>query len=631
VRTIRAILLLLIAATPVAAQRSLHWRDVQVDATLQADGTLRVSEQQTIVFTGDWNGGERRFDVRPRKRFQFLGMHRVDSLGGAHRMTEGDLAVVDGYDFTDSRTLRWRSRRPSDPPFSATAITYVLEYALSNIIVPDGENWVLDHDFAFADRDGEIESFGVRLELDSAWRAAAPYDGAWQARSLPPGEGFVVRVPLRYTGSGDGPSVSLGAEPVERGIAAFVVLVLLASFGRRLHAREKANGRLQPLPPAEQVDEAWLDENVFEHLPEVVGAAWDERTGASEVAAILARLVTEGKMRSEVKPGGMFKGPALHLELLVDRDRFHGHERRLVDALFEGNERITDTDRVRQRYKKSGFDPAEKIRKPLKDLVKDLAPEPTPSKPSVLPTLLCFFGAVLLLGYAISREPADAPVVILVGVVTIVCYFLAIGGAAAWRKRVHDVVASASFFLLPWTVALAALLFVLATGIMQVSVVAVTGLALLFVALANSVFNQARSRESVERIAFRRRLATAREYFLGELRRDQPRLQDSWFPYLIAFGLGKHMDRWFAAFHGEALRSVSRSGYSSGSSESSGSGGGWTGFGGGGGFSGGGASASWAAAAGSMAAGVSAPSSGGSSGGGGGGGGSSGGGGGGGW
>jgi uncharacterized membrane protein YgcG len=179
---------------------------------------------------------------------------------------------------------------------------------------------------------------------------------------------------------------------------------------------------------------------------------------------------------------------------------------------------------------------------------------------------------------------------------------------------------------------MAALLFVLATGITQVSLLAVVGLAALFVALANSVFNQARSRENLERIGFRRRLAVAREYFISELRRQQPRMKDEWFPYLIAFGLGKNMDRWFAAFGGEAARrTTTATSHSSGSSDSSGSGGGWSGFGGGAGFSGGGASASWAAAAGSMAAGVSAPSSGGSSGGGGGGGGSSGGGGGGGW
>lgn len=637
-KSLRALLLLLlIAASPLAAQRSLHWREVRIDATLATGGALRVRETQTIVFTGDWNGGERRFDVRPRQRFEFGSMQRLDSAG-THVMRAGDLSAIDGFDFTDPRTLRWRSRLPSDPPFNETAITYVLEYSYSSILVPDGDDWVLDHDFGFADRAGVIENLIVRLDLEPEWQPTMPFAGTWQARNLPPGEGFVVRVPLRYTGEGEVSAVDLGADPTERGLLAIVSLILLGSIGKRLYTRERSTGRLDPLPAPVTVDEKWLDEHVFKHLPEVVGAAWDNNTSASEVAAVLARLVSEGRMRSEVTPGGMFEDPVLHLELLVDRDRFQGYERRLVDALFGSTDRTTDTARIRQRYKKSGFDPADRIRKPLKDLVTSLVPGGDPSRPPALPSLLAFLGAIALLVMAVRREPADAPVVLLVGPPTIVLYFMALGGAAAWRSRVHDLGRAALAFVVPMAIALSALLFVLVSGIALTSTVALSGLSLLFVALANSVLNQARSRENAERIAFRRRLATARAFFIEELKRDQPRLKDAWFPYLIAFGLGKHMDRWFHAFGGQSATAIGYAPHSSGSHDggsagSSGSGGGWTGFGGGGGFSGGGASGSWAAAAGSIAAGVSAPSSssGGSSGGGGGGGGSSGGGGGGGW
>ncbi len=633
-RAIRALLLLLTTASPLAAQRSLHWRDVSVDTRLTENGELRVVETQTMVFTGDWNGGERRFELRPRQRFNFEGMRRIDANGQPHVMLEGDLSVVDGFDFTDSRTLRWRSRLPSDPPFRDTTITYELTYSYSNLLVRDGDTWILDHDFGFADRPGVIENFSVRfVELLPTWQPTMPFSGSWQGRNLPPGEGFVVRVPMRYAGNSEVSAVDLGADPTERGILAVVTLILLGSLGKRLDTRERGTGRLDPLS-SEAVDERWLDEHVFKHLPEVVGAAWDNKTEASEVAAVLARLVSEGRMRSEVRPGGMFKAPVLHLELLVDRDRFHGHERRLVDAFFEGTERTTDTASIRERYKKSGFNPADKIRKPLKDLVKSLVRGADPSRPTAWPSVLAFLGAITLLVNAVMLEPADAPFVFLVGVVTIVCYFIALGGAASWRNRVHGVGAAALFFLVPLGIALSVLLVVVISGVTRASALALAGLSLLFIALANSILNQARSRENTERLAFRRRLAIAREFFVEELKRDTPRLKDSWFPYLIAFGLGKHMDKWFRAFAGESSASVTNVGYSSGGRDggSGSSGGGWTGFGGGAGFSGGGSSGSWAAAAGSIASGVSAPSSsGGGSGGGGGGGGSSGGGGGGGW
>jgi uncharacterized membrane protein YgcG len=632
---VRVLLLLLIVASPVAAQRTLHWSDLRVDARLAEDGTLRVVETQTIVFTGDWNGGERTFDLRPRQRIQFEGMRRIDATGQAHVMREGgEVLSVDEYRFVNPRTLRWRSRNPSDPPFNATPVTYEMTYSLSNILRRAGDDWILDHDFAFADRPGVIENFEVRLlETAPTWQPTIPFNGMWSARNLPPGEGFVVRIPFRYMGANT--PKTAGAEPFERALLAAIAFGLLVSLSRRLMSHERQQGRLEPLPSPDAVDERWLDEQVFKHLPEVVGAAWDNETNAAEVTAILARFVTEGRMRSEVRPGGFLKDPVMQMELLVDRDRFHDYDRRLIDSLFESGERTTDTERIRERYKKSGFDPASRISKPLKDLVKRLTPAGSPSKPPALPTFLSFLGAVALTVVAVVREPADAPVVAIAGAIILVTYFIALGGAIVWRNRVHDVNRSALFFLVPLGIAQVVVAALLATGGWQASIVALTGITLLMIALANSVFNQARSRESADRIAFRRRLATARAYFTNELEREQPRLKDAWFPYLIAFGLARHMDKWFRAFGGETTRISEGAIVSSGSrGGSSTAGGGWSGFGGGGGFSGGGSSGSWVAAASSISAGVAAPSSGGGSssgGGGGGGGGSSGGGGGGGW
>jgi uncharacterized membrane protein YgcG len=157
-----------------------------------------------------------------------------------------------------------------------------------------------------------------------------------------------------------------------------------------------------------------------------------------------------------------------------------------------------------------------------------------------------------------------------------------------------------------------------------------SGLVLLSLAAIGGIFDLAKSRDVGDRLELRRRLTAARDYFARELRRPNPALDDAWFPYLLAFGLGANVDRWFHSFSGTSgIASSSTFGSSSGStsSASSSSGSGWTG--GGGSFGGAGASGAWGVAAAGLAAGVASPSSGGS--GGGGGGGSSGGGGGGGW
>ena len=72
-----------VAAGAQAAERELPWAALDVVAHLQADGVLDVTERHTIVFTGDWNGGERVFNVRSRQKLEFLGMQRSDPNTGS--------------------------------------------------------------------------------------------------------------------------------------------------------------------------------------------------------------------------------------------------------------------------------------------------------------------------------------------------------------------------------------------------------------------------------------------------------------------------------------------------------------------------------------------------------------------
>ncbi len=58
------------------AQRDLHWESVE------------VADTQTLVFNGEWNGGERRFDIRPRQRLSLTSLSRFYP-GGWRRSVPG--------------------------------------------------------------------------------------------------------------------------------------------------------------------------------------------------------------------------------------------------------------------------------------------------------------------------------------------------------------------------------------------------------------------------------------------------------------------------------------------------------------------------------------------------------------
>jgi hypothetical protein len=613
------------------AQRELHWDRLDVAAHLEADGRLVVSETQTMVFTGDWNGGERTFDIRPRQQLQVIGVYRERPQGLVPLSQDSSLDDVDDYWWDGDETLRWRSRLPADPPFSGTTIRYRIDYELSGILLKDGDRYRLDHDFVFPDRAGAINQFELHLTFDPAWQPQSSVRPVYTAGRLAEGSGFVLDVPLLFSGT-DPPSARDVRRPREIvvGVSLILGFTILATLW--LFARERRLGRFAPLTTA--IDEAWLAEHILKHPAEVVAAAWDENVGSAEVTSLIARMVDEGLLRSSVSKGSSTSAE-MNLQLLVDRATLKPHERVLVDKLFVDGGKFTSTRIVRAHYKKTGFNPSAEIEPSLLEAVDAMLPAGRPPRRfPVVPVLLMAIGVVLIAWNWFRGYPGafalTVPMLVLTGV--------GWGAGYTFRGYLHWGVRNALLCLLPAFVIAAGaslyLWFYAGSGRIELPRLTVIGVVALTLGCLYWAIRAHASRRGREAIAFRKMLTAGRAYFIDELQKDEPALRDEWYPWLLAFELTKQMDAWSTARPDSGSRARSRSGSVSSSPSTTDSGGTWTGFGGGrsGGAGGG---ASWQTAVSGMAAGVSAHSSGGSSRGSGGGGsssgGSSGGGGGGGW
>ncbi len=637
-------LVLAAAAAPALATRQLAWRPLAVEARLDAEGVLWVRESHTMVFSGDWNGGERIFRLRMDQSLELLALSRVDPASGEEvPLVPGSLSRVDHYDWIDRRTLRWRSRLPSDPPFDETPITYVIEYRQERVLQPRGERYSLDHDFAFPDRLWPIDGFTLELELDPIWQPAVPLAASYGPLDLGMG-GFVVNADLGYAGTGVPASVHrlppVALRAVAFGGAALAILLLFASFRRR----ELAVGRFAPPPAPAQIDTGWLEEHVFDLLPEEAGALWDRKVGPPEVAAILARWEAEGKIESAVVPReSRFKRDVLELKLKADRDGFEGYEGKLLGKLFFGGRRETDTEAIRKHYRSRGFDPASTVRRGIERSLRrrghELVPHKSLSGWGNRITLGLFFAFLALMGLEALGRPLMTLQLALLLVPAVVVLYLLLGliFANLFRSRVTRLGTWSVGFWLP-----GALFYALVAGVVffdrllpetgfapQPGLAGSAALAVLTVMVWSSLFNNASTRERSGGLRRRQRLAAARRLFARQLMRQQPELLDEWMPYLLALGLGPRVDGWWRRFGGVADVDAMPACRRFGSSASGAAGGSWTG--GGGAFGGAGATASWAAVAGSVASGVAKPGSGSGGSGGGGGGSSSGGGGGGGW
>jgi len=631
------------SGNPVTAQtKELHWQSLDVRAHLDADGALHVRETQAIVFSGDWNGGERSFFIRDGQRLTLERLIEKDASGNTIReLSRGDLDRIGEFRWFDGHVLRWRARMPDDPPFQDALKIYELDYVIAGVLQREGERYFLGHDFAFPDRSGIIEHLHGELTFDPSWRPLSTIEASFDVDSLLPGQGVVRSAALEYAGSGHPQAQGeVTAAPGWVADLVCVILVALVLVGAIVVIRrEREHGRFEPLDSPDSIDAAWLQENLLRYRPEDVGAAWDGDISTHEIMAILARMSLAGQLTSEVKPRGrwIFKTQVLHLQLQVAADSLPATERALISKLFFDGQ-TTDTDRIRSHYRSRGFSPVATISKYVKPRAQTIVgrDEKLPSSYGKVSATLIGAG-VLLVAVGAFLEPETAALITMVALGIVGALMIAVQFARGYRN-------APTARLWPMLVVLVLVGSVLwslrwALHRPDITVIECLGAALIAAGMLQGLLIAFLCRRSTAALRRRRRLLAARNYFERELRKPSPRLDDAWLPYLLAFGLGPDVDRWFKV-NGTAVTGSTTSDFSGGGPTGHTSVHGtsaWTGGGGLGG--GGGASGSWVSAVSTLAAGVSAPSSGGGSsgggsssgGGGGGGGGSSGGGGGGGW
>ena len=375
-----------------------------------------------------------------------------------------------------------------------------------------------------------------------------------------------------------------------------LIVVALALFLQFL-VSEFVRGRFARVDVRPAGDPRWLEANLFAHPPEVVGAAWRGAVGATEVAATLARLTVEGKIRSRASSDAL----DLVCNLVADREDLEGEDRVLVDTIFPDGWKETSTTSL--RHHRRGFfklDLAGLLRPGLRRRAAALVGQPKMSWPHRIVPLATFVAAAVLLASAAPLDPAAR----VGGVFSFVALMLGAPGlmvARDDRRRVDWGFRALAVPLLPsFAVVGFAWMFAgnprwanaLVAGAGDTSApfaaAAQTSVACCAIALTSLFLDASRTRERAAGIAVRKRLAAARAYVTHELSVPQPLLRDEWFPYVLALGL-EDASRRSILLHGSSALSRRET-----SSAATSEGAAWSG---GGRAFGGGASVFWASAA----------------------------------
>ena len=298
-RAARAVAVLVLAAAPTAAQeRSLYWESLDVSGRLDAEGRLHVAERQTYVFTGDWNGGERRFEVGRDEKLECCACPA--SIPTAARRSRSSRATSTWWTSTPGSTGTRSAgaagcRRPPRP----TRIAYLLEYVYNGVVRRRGDLYRLEHDFAFPDRSGVIERFALDPRGGAEWQVEGPFRSRVERRDLTPATASSSPCRCATPAPAGRPRRSSRClrrarrRPRGAGVGIAVLLGLFLSDQSRL-------GRFSPPRPGSTAPGSI---STSSRSAEEIGALWDRRTGPPEVAALIAPAGREGKLRAGSKRG----------------------------------------------------------------------------------------------------------------------------------------------------------------------------------------------------------------------------------------------------------------------------------------------------------------------------------------
>ena len=352
--------LFIVLVFPVAAQvKSVDWQRIDVDITVNPDGTFTVVETLQIKFIG----GPFRFGYRriPAERLQAIDNVSISDEEGTYRPLEGETTSGPPRTFTVYKTgdeyyIRWFF-----DPINDTTRTFRVAYRVHGGLRAYEGGDQLWWDAVFPDRDGPVRESVVTVRVPGPVTAYAAYfvpadiekldDYTVRFRAktqIPPGTSFEVRVQwphgvIPVTPAPWQPAADAEAKRLERmriwnerwrplaNLFVLAISLLILSLGTAgIYLLWFLRGRDKPT----EVFAEYLLEPPSDLKPALAGALIDERADMKEILATLVDLARRGYIEIEERSEG-WRGRDFRIRR--KRDDVQGlesFETRLIDAVL---------------------------------------------------------------------------------------------------------------------------------------------------------------------------------------------------------------------------------------------------------------------------------------------------------
>ena len=522
---------MILVALPALAADTPFFHSIDVEASLEADGSITLIEKKFIENPSTSPAAiKHRYFTDPDEKVQIVSIvpsvpHKIETWG------QLEMTVPPGmtnYTITSRITgaVRpvWavprgvRSMNPND--FVTDPRDRVRE--ILPIWSDRGANprtrYLFDYQYFFPEQSEQTYVVNPSISFGKEWKPAhtikAGAIGTQIRGSTGWPDSFRIRHLFDYQNAGVPGSIDLRRYAIRSGaIVLFPIaaaLIWLAYF-----AWVSLRGRsLQS-----QIDDRWLREHVLNQAPEVIRAKWTGSTEPPGLEDSLRRMERAGKISLEVQTINSDEDDYnVTVKLRVDRSRLTDFERCVIDALMPNADEITSQD-VAKAHAGQDFDPMDAVTDWLKRAVP--AGQRARKAPQLAQwlTRLLFFGGLVLLFADVARTQ-QFPVA-LVATLILTNFFVAL-----WPVMGNPRVAM-FLAVIPFAVLLA--IVVVAHTVTDRPPAEFAALGITLVTLGGFhgiVSNAAKGGGQSEE------LVRAREWF-----REQPQVREEWIPYLEALDL----------------------------------------------------------------------------------------------
>jgi len=191
------LILLTIIITSFQAYAGELWNGLQIDAYLDKEGELLVTEKHSLILNGNIQNLNKQFpNSIKNQKLTIISLFRSDVVTNKiYEYRPGDLSHIGNYSIINNKLI-WVIGNNNSPTYKNTPVTFILKYKIDNVLQSKNNTYILKHIFGQSNRSNNIKTFSFRIKLAPIWIADKIITDSISIENMPPLDSYSLNLSL---------------------------------------------------------------------------------------------------------------------------------------------------------------------------------------------------------------------------------------------------------------------------------------------------------------------------------------------------------------------------------------------------------------------------------------------------